>query len=250
MGKFRRQMARQHQPSKNDIIEQYDKRLKALSNAIQQVVMLNNRQIEAISARVNEIGNQTDVADYRSLATMEMLNEKGILTTDAHDVYVTALKIKNFEEASAKDDAERKLIQVDRPSKLGDFVSVGIKAFYPDTIEIPAVKDVTLTGIDGSKSDEPASTPQETIPHPQAGQQVDELTILRSKIQLGTSQFFPLLENELIGLARGEHKEFSLLLPKEFKKLAGQTVNFKVEVFDVREEPPKSATAPAPAPAA
>ena len=54
----------------------------------------------------------------------------------------------------------------------------------------------------------------------------------------------------MVGLKKGETKEFSLVMPKEFKTFAGQTLKFKVEVFDVREEPPKPvAAAPTPPPA-
>lgn len=56
-------------------------------------------------------------------------------------------------------------------------------------------------------------------------------------ITIGEGQFIPGFEDNLIGLAEGEAKSFTLKIPKDYhrKELAGQPVDFKVKVKGVYE---------------
>ncbi|MDP1629324.1 MAG: trigger factor [bacterium] len=54
---------------------------------------------------------------------------------------------------------------------------------------------------------------------------------------LGEHRFIPGLEENIIGLSKGEEKEFSLKIPDDFweKRLAGKIVDFKVKMGEVSE---------------
>jgi trigger factor len=56
-------------------------------------------------------------------------------------------------------------------------------------------------------------------------------------ITIGEGQFIPGFEDNLIGLAEGEDKSFTLKIPKDYhrKELAGQPVDFKVKVKGIYE---------------
>ena len=244
-GRFRRGIQRANMPTKQDMIESFDARLKALSEAMQQIHMMSMRQGQQISKRMAEMASELEIADYRSLATMEMLAEKGVLTTDAHSAFVEVLKIKDFNEQSEKDDIMRKLMPVGGPVALGQFATLRLWATYGSTLEVPNIKKpVALVGESGQTEEVP--TVKETIPNPKAGQPVNELSILRSKVQVGSGHLHALLEQQFVGMNVGETKEFSLTLPQEFGPLGGQTVNFKVELLDLKQAPeaPKAAEAP------
>lgn len=56
-------------------------------------------------------------------------------------------------------------------------------------------------------------------------------------LALGSGTFIPGFEENLVGTKKGDKKEFKLTFPKDYgaKKLAGQKVNFKVTVKQVKE---------------
>ncbi len=56
-------------------------------------------------------------------------------------------------------------------------------------------------------------------------------------LQLGSNSFIPGFEEELIGLASGDKKEFTVTFPKDYhqKDLAGQPVTFEVSIGGVKE---------------
>lgn len=238
--RFKRGIMRQSAPTKNELVEMYDERMKALSNALQQLLAYTSKQNQTIATQIQEIAKQLEVADYRSLATMEMLETKGMLTVEQHSKHVEDLKIKNFDEQSAKDDEIRKLTAATGPAKIGQWATLRLSAVYGATIEVPSIKDAakdtaTLTNVNGGATE--AVQPKETIANPNAGKAIEKFAIIRSKVQLGSGQLHPLLEQPVVGMNTGETKEFDLLLPQEFRELAGQTVKFKVELFSIKEEP-------------
>lgn len=56
-------------------------------------------------------------------------------------------------------------------------------------------------------------------------------------VVIGKNNFVPGFEEQLIGLKKGEHKEFSLIAPKDFANsaVAGKKLDFKVTVQDVKK---------------
>jgi len=56
-------------------------------------------------------------------------------------------------------------------------------------------------------------------------------------VVIGKDNFIPGFEDQLIGMKKGEHKEFSLTAPKDFanKALAGKKLDFVVTVKDVKK---------------
>lgn len=245
MSKFRRGFRQPTDMTKGEIVRSYDDRLKALSNAIQQVLALTSRQTGAINQTLQNVAEQLEKADYRSLATMKMLAEKGVLTVEAHEEYTENLKIGEFNEQSAKDDLLRRLTLVQGPAKLGHVATVRIKAFNGPNLLVPSIKDATsLTGVNGQQVTDKVPTPLEVIPNPNAGKPIDQLSALRSKVEVGSGQLHPVIEKEFVGMNVGETKEFTLNMPPEFKAFAGQEVKFEVQLFDLKELPPASVVAP------
>ncbi|MFN3301657.1 MAG: trigger factor [Patescibacteria group bacterium] len=94
--------------------------------------------------------------------------------------------------------SRRKEILVDRPAQKGDRLVIDLEMF--------------LNGV------------------PLEGGQGKHISYL-----LGESYYIPGLEEKLIGLKKGEIKEFSLEYPVNFydKKLAGKTIDFKVKVHSI-----------------
>lgn len=56
-------------------------------------------------------------------------------------------------------------------------------------------------------------------------------------VTVGENTFIPEFEKNLVGMKKGDKKEFQITYPKEFhqKNLAGKAIDFKVEVIDVFE---------------
>ena len=69
------------------------------------------------------------------------------------------------------------------------------------------------------------------------GQPVAGATATGQTLQLGSGNFIPGFEDELIGLTAGDDKTFDIVFPKDYheKTLAGETVQFAVKVNTVTE---------------
>ncbi len=67
------------------------------------------------------------------------------------------------------------------------------------------------------------------------GRKVDDMQ--KGGVVIGEGRFIPGFEDELIGLAKGDKKEFDLNFPKDYHEsnLAGKKARFAIEVFDVYE---------------
>lgn len=212
MSKFKRGVLKSAAPTKGELQEMYEDRFKAISSAVQQVLMLASRQNQALASQLAELSRQVETVDFRSLATMDLLAEKGILTKDAHLAYVEAARIKEFEDKSAEDDKARNLTPAEGPVKIGQFVTIQMSAHDAET-----------------------------------GESIERLTVFRSKVQVGSGDLHPTLEQEFIGMEVGKAKEFTIELPPEFQGLAGKKVKFGVTVLDLKNAPqPEAATAEEP----
>jgi len=68
-----------------------------------------------------------------------------------------------------------------------------------------------------------------------AGQQIKKLTVEKMVLRLGQGGLIPGLEEKLLGIKRGEKRQFSLLLPANHfeKDLAGRKVDFEVEAKEI-----------------
>lgn len=56
-------------------------------------------------------------------------------------------------------------------------------------------------------------------------------------LKLGSGQFVPGFEDQVVGMAEGEERDINITFPTEYvPELAGKSVVFKVKVIDIVEE--------------
>ena len=194
-------------PTKRDLIESYDERLKSLATAISQVAQISARTQQQIQQQVMGLSTMLgDVAtDFRAL--LRILEAGGLSMVD-HAAMVNKIQIEDFEAAVAMEDKGKDLTAVDGASSLGHFITVKMQAMNPDT-----------------------------------GETIEKFSKLRSRVQIGSGNLHPVIEQELVGLKVGETKEFNFTMPEQLpdKEYANKPVKFKVEVIDLKQEPPKPA---------
>jgi hypothetical protein len=192
-------------PTKRDLIDSYDERLKSLATAISQVAQIGARSDQQIQQNLMGLSSMLgDVAtDFRAL--LKMLEAEGLSIAD-HEKMVEKIQIEDFEMAVKMEDAGKSLIPVEGASSLGQYIVVKMEAFQPDT-----------------------------------GAKLEKFSKLRSRVQIGSGDIHPVMEQELVGLKVGDTKEFTFKMPEQLpdKEFAGKDVKFKVEVIDLKQEPLK-----------
>ncbi len=69
------------------------------------------------------------------------------------------------------------------------------------------------------------------------GKLIDGGSSKNHPVVIGNKNFIPGFEEELIGLRKGEHKDFSLTAPRDFanKEIAGKKLDFKVTIQEVKK---------------
>lgn len=69
------------------------------------------------------------------------------------------------------------------------------------------------------------------------GENFTDGTVQDFQVEIGGKQMIPGFEDNLIGLASGEHKTFTVMFPEQYgnAKLAGKTAEFAVDVIKVEE---------------
>jgi len=224
-------------PTKRDLIESYDERLKSLTNAISQVAQMGARTDQQLQQRL--IGLSTMLGDVATdlRALLRVLESTGFSTKD-HEAMVEKIQIEDFEAAVAMEDSGKNLINMEGPSSLGQYIVIKMEAFQPDTIVVHPVDP---------KAEGAVPT---ILPNPLKGEKIEQFSKLRSRVQIGSGNLHPLLESELVGLKVGELKEFDFVMPEQLpdKAFAGKVVKFKVEVLDLKQETPPAIKVEAPAP--
>jgi trigger factor len=72
------------------------------------------------------------------------------------------------------------------------------------------------------------------------GEQFEGGTAENHKLKLGSNEFIPGFEDQLVGVKAGEEKEIEVKFPFDYpeKKLADQVVTFKCTIHEVKEEEP------------
>ena len=241
MGKFKRGIKRGKEPSKSVLVEKYEERFKLLVNSLQGLQTTVFKQIENLTVKNAALARQIEAMDFRSVATRDLAIKGNLFTDSEHTDHARQLRIDLFEEQSKKDDEMRGLITPteDRSVKLGDFVILEIEAKNPDTIEVPSIKgksEIKMQDADGKG--ETIET-KETQPHPNAGEKIDSLTFLRSKAQVGSNELMLELEQQLVGMKKGEAKDIQLKMPARYADFTGKEVIFSVNVIDIKEAKPK-----------
>ncbi|MFP4309396.1 MAG: trigger factor [Desulfococcaceae bacterium] len=146
-------------------------------------------------------------APYRFDATVEVVPELGPvdyrnLSLRKTEYNVTEADIENQLEALRKNVAEQRTVAEDRPLAEGDFALVDFEALQ-----------------DG-KSFEPLGTAENVT------------------LKMGENTIAPGLDAHLIGLNVGDERTFEFTFPEDHKNpdVAGQTVQFRVKLNEIREE--------------
>ena len=223
--------------TKSELQQKYDNQLQALGNALQQLQTGIYQNLIQMSNRLANIEKRLEAVDYRSVATRDLAIKGGLYTDEAHINRARELRIEDFNKQSAEDDQRRKLMPVDGTAELGHWMTFSVGARYPETLVVPSIKDkteVSLQSADGTQTDTVPTL--ETVPHPQAGQKIEGLSSLRSKIKIGAGNLMPELEQRLVGLKSGETKDITLCMPQGYGEFAGKDVVFTVEVLDLKRE--------------
>jgi hypothetical protein len=218
-------------PTKNELIQSYDERLKQLAGAISQVAQIGARTDQQLQQRL--VGLSTLLGDVSTdlRAMQRLLEASGVVASAAHQEMVSKIQIEDFDLAVKMEDESRKLVPATGSTALGSFTVIKMDVFQPDSFVVESVANV----IEG----QPPVT--EKIPNPKAGEKIERFCKLRSRVQIGSGDLHPVIERELIGLKVGDVKEFDFTMPAQIpdKEFAGKSVKFKVEVIDIKQEPPK-----------
>lgn len=190
------------QPTKKEVVDQYQSQLVNLGNAsVRQFTYLIN-ELNKLKQELALISEQVKLTDFRSLATMKLLEDKNLVTSDEHIVKAEEIQISNFEEASLLDDAKRNLMPVlGRGAQNGDSLTVSVEAF-----------DST-------------------------GAKLEKLSMMRMKVNVGEGALLE-LEPHLAGLVAGETKEVVVKLGKAHGEFADQDVKFAIKALDLKVAPP------------
>ncbi len=127
--------------------------------------------------------------------------------------------------------------------KLGDYKAIRVER-KPVAID-PAMVDATVEDLRRREaaridSDGPAKLSDEVnfdFEGTKDGQPVPGAAAKGHTLQLGSGQFIPGFEDELVGMKKGDEKTFTVTFPAEYHEpsLAGQPVQFKVKVNAITE---------------
>jgi trigger factor len=126
-------------------------------------------------------------------------NYKGV-EVEVPPVEVTEKDIENQLQSYATRNA--RLLTVERPAKVGDTVILDYAGFAFD------------------------------------GEQFEGGTAENAKLKLGSNQFIPGFEDQLVGVSAGEQKDVEVKFPDDYpvEKLASEVATFKCTIHEVKEE--------------
>lgn len=186
---------------------------KNLEKNFGNLVMAMQASNNALRQEIMTLQRRLDTVDYRSLSTLRLAGTKGLFTAEEHEAQADVLRIEQFDELSAADDKAKGLILTDAPVSAGLVAEVRLIATHP---------------ADAAEN---------------AGQRISELSLLRSKILIGSGELAKEVEDGFIGLKAGEVKTYSVLGGEKFGPYEGKTVSFKVEVLRVLSVPVQNAEA-------
>jgi hypothetical protein len=148
------------------------------------------KAFEALANAHNRTEVKADAADWRSVAMLKLLNEAGTVKEDDVVNTVRDIKVKQFDEASLKDDADRGLVNADgEQAQTGMIITTSIKIF----------KD---------------------------GQETSN-NIPRSKVELGKNELYPELDTAMIGATKGETRRFAASINGETLELEATLLSLR-----------------------
>ncbi len=232
------------------------------SGAVQLTVQLGKEELHTYIEKIrDQIGQEIAVEGFRKGKAPKDLLEKNIpiqqvreaaLQTAIQDSLARAIKEKNLDVAKSADLAiDENTAEILRyhvtlnifpETKLPELAQIKVT---PRTIKVePHEIDETLKTIQNMRA---TFTPKETPVQEGDRVEVDFKVILDGKpleggesknhpLIIGGKGFIPGFEEQLIGLAKGQEKRFSLIAPDDYfqKNLAGKKLDFEVTVQQVQ----------------
>ena len=192
-------------PTKGDIA----KSVKANQEAAQMAAFSIQRMLQGIDNDLQKMAQRLAVLEskynnvtYYTLAIGNVLSKEEDLKTAIKEE-IRRLKDIDFRAASDADDKNRKLVNTvaDYQISKSDVVTLGITA-----------SDVATDTV------------------------IEDLSLFRSKLDIGKGEI-KIIEDQLIGLKKGESREWTSTLGAEFGQYNGKVVKFKAEIFDIKTLP-------------
>lgn len=170
-------------PKKPTTAKAMKERLEHLEGLFQMLVTQVGNQLQMLQGEVKLQGDNIHKIDIRSLATLRLLQKGSEFTDAAHDELAAEINLEVFEDLSLKEDEELNLVSIDTPADVGHHVVMQIDVYAPDE--------------SGNR-----------------GEKIDNLSVIRSKVQLGNGQFPQEIETEVMGMSPRTSKEFKITIPK------------------------------------
>jgi hypothetical protein len=139
---------------------------------LQQMIYGMSYKLFQLEQEFNSTKAQARVADYRSLATANLLKTGGTFSERQLIEAIFELQAKDFEEQSARDDQEKNLEVVTDQAASNDQHAITTVRLFKD------------------------------------GKEIEDQRIVRSKVVLGRNELFAGFDEQVLGMTLGETKRF------------------------------------------
>ena len=192
-------------PTKGQIAEQLNSKVDNAQQMTQQILGGMASRMQEMVRRLNTLEMNHDNLTYLTVAMSNIMSKDAELAKAIKDE-AERLRIMDFNTASDADNVKKGLVKPEDPkyqTKIGDTITIRVEAF------------------DGITNNP-----------------IDELMIFRSKVTLGSNEL-AIIEQNLLGLAVGDVREWVTTLGPEFRGYKDKVVRFKAEALDIRLSPPK-----------
>jgi hypothetical protein len=146
-------------------------------NYLLKVILGLANRVKQLEDRLNSVTPTAKIADWRSMATVKLLELKNVVTFDEVVKLAEELEITNFEQDSAEEDLRKGLLSVfpDTQAEVGHFGTFTLDVFKDD-------------------------------------KELEFQKVVRAKVQIGKNELFHELDDALVGMKVGEVKSFPLNL--------------------------------------
>lgn len=200
-----------------EVAEKYLDFSKVFSNALNPIINKAIKDLES-SKEFNE--NDQEVIDGSSVIINDVDNNKAVFDL-IYDLYPTVeidhyknLDLPKFEDQVDDEEVQKDLNNLVKTNKTISKKS-GKKA------DVLAKGDIAVFDFTGYKN----------------GEQFAGGNAKNYELEIGSNQFIPGFEDQMIGLKLGEERNLDLSFPKDYpsKELAGEKVVFKVKLNDIKE---------------
>lgn len=200
-----------------EVAEKYLDFSKVFSNALNPIINKAIKDLES-SKEFNE--NDQEVVDGSSVIINDVDNNKAIFDL-VYDLYPTVEigHYKNLDLPKFEDQVDDKDVQKDMDNLVK--TNKTIRKKLGKKADVLAKGDIAVFDFTGYKN----------------GEQFAGGNARNYELEIGSNQFIPGFEDQMVGLKLGEERDLDLTFPKDYpsKELAGAKVVFKVKLNDIKE---------------